>query len=112
MRQNEGWWGGDRNGRTKETRRRETDRQTDRQRYRETETHRERQRDRKRQTETETVRDREKGQREREGRREGEKARKNMLGTYSATKCTRLCMNKTPHLKSVHVYVTFYLIKP
>ena len=62
--------------------------------------------------EKERQREREKKVREREGRREGERARKNMLGTYYATKCTRLCMNKTPHLKTVHVYVNVYLIKP
>ena len=50
--------------------------------------------------------------REKERVREGERARKNVLGTYYATKMYKTAWNETSHSKSVHVYVTFYLIKP
>ena len=43
---------------------------------------------------------------------EGERARKNMLGTNYAYKMYKSVWNETSLLKSVHVYVTFYRIKP
>ena len=77
----------------------ETERQTDR--FRKT--------DRERKKVTERERD---SERERERVREGERARKKHVRHILCYKMYKTAWNETSHLKSVYVYVTFYLIKP
>ena len=79
----------------------------DRDTERDTHTEGQRQREKKdrdrqtdRQRERDRGRDREKSQRDRDRRRERAVARKNMLGTYYATKCTRLHGMKQPAIQS------------
>ena len=69
---------------------------------------------RRRESETDGEREREKANERAIARekRARERARKNMLGTNYAYKMYKSVWNETSLLKSVHVYVTFYRIKP